>query len=517
MRRSGFAALVIGFLALCAGPGAAETWNVEQDGSGDFLTIQAAIDAASSGDLVLVGPGRYTDLHEDEEGAPTIVALKSGVEIRSTDGPDATILDAEAEGERRAVSAYGVDNGSRLAGFTIRGGDAPTGGGVYLYASEAHITGNRVVDNLAGEGAGIACDGPGTPRIEGNEVRDNVACCGPGGGILCTGGSSAEIIANVVERNEGFGGGGIGLSQAGAPLVAENEVGRNVGLSGGGLAVIATAARVERNRIVENEAQSGGGIISWSGGGATFSHNVVARNRSIGDGGGYHISADAPLLENETVVANSSFLGSGIFVWNNAAARIEKCIVAFNLDGEGIYADDPGSVPSVQCCDVFGHDLGDYGGFLDDQTGVASNLSVDPRFCDRENDDYRLQDRSPLRLLVDAAGSGCGLRGALEDRCDRLETRAAAGEDAGTGAWIAVPNPAGEAVRLLAAEGSAEELPPRLVVVDVRGRRVRTLLVGAEGTPVWDGRDARGRPVANGLYLLTGTDGRVLSRVLLRR
>ncbi len=37
----------------------ARTWHVESDGSGDFTEIQDALDAASSGDSVLVGPGRY--------------------------------------------------------------------------------------------------------------------------------------------------------------------------------------------------------------------------------------------------------------------------------------------------------------------------------------------------------------------------------------------------------------------------------------------------------------------------
>ena len=183
------------------------TWTVEQDGSGDFETIQEAVEAASPGDLVLVGPGTYRDLHLDSRGERTIVELKSGVEIRSASGPDATTLDAAAEGERRAVSAYRVDAGAVLSGFTIRGGDALLGGGIYLYESDARILENRVRDNLAGAGAGIVSDGFSFPRIEANEVIDNVACCGEGGGILCTGGSYAEVIGNIVRGNEGFGGG----------------------------------------------------------------------------------------------------------------------------------------------------------------------------------------------------------------------------------------------------------------------------------------------------------------------
>lgn len=36
--------------------------RVEQDGSGEYLKIQDAVDAAASGDTILIGPGRYDDL-----------------------------------------------------------------------------------------------------------------------------------------------------------------------------------------------------------------------------------------------------------------------------------------------------------------------------------------------------------------------------------------------------------------------------------------------------------------------
>jgi hypothetical protein len=44
---------------LTAGPAPAATWRVEQDGSGDWQTLQQAADAAATGDTILVGPGRY--------------------------------------------------------------------------------------------------------------------------------------------------------------------------------------------------------------------------------------------------------------------------------------------------------------------------------------------------------------------------------------------------------------------------------------------------------------------------
>ena len=68
----------------------------------------------------------------------------------------------------------------------------------------------------------------------------------------------------------------------------------------------------------------------------------------------------------------------------------------------------------------------------------------------------------------------------------------------------AYPNPFNPSTHIdfaLAAESSA-----RLVVYDVLGRTVRTLVRADEALPAgfysvtWDGRDASGRPVGNGLY-----------------
>lgn len=56
------AAVLVGTLFLISTAGYAATWTVEKDGSGDYMIIQEAIDAAASGDTILIGPGRYDDL-----------------------------------------------------------------------------------------------------------------------------------------------------------------------------------------------------------------------------------------------------------------------------------------------------------------------------------------------------------------------------------------------------------------------------------------------------------------------
>lgn len=55
-RRTVFASI---FVNMIIGSAIAGTWRVEQDGSGDWSTLQEASDGAVHGDTLLVGPGRY--------------------------------------------------------------------------------------------------------------------------------------------------------------------------------------------------------------------------------------------------------------------------------------------------------------------------------------------------------------------------------------------------------------------------------------------------------------------------
>ncbi len=50
--------LLVGGLASGA---SARSWRVEKDGSGDYTTIQPALDAAAVGDTIDIGPGEYTE------------------------------------------------------------------------------------------------------------------------------------------------------------------------------------------------------------------------------------------------------------------------------------------------------------------------------------------------------------------------------------------------------------------------------------------------------------------------
>jgi len=66
-RGFGLAALLVVGLV---GPTQAAVLRVEQNGTGDFVLIQDAVNAAADGDTILIGPGRYEDI---QARGPTLI------------------------------------------------------------------------------------------------------------------------------------------------------------------------------------------------------------------------------------------------------------------------------------------------------------------------------------------------------------------------------------------------------------------------------------------------------------
>ncbi len=93
---------------------------------GDFATITAALGAAVPGDTILVAPGVYS-ASSNGETFPLNLSTDSLYLIGA--GTDLSIIDAESTST--ALICDGAV-GSRISGFTITGGWADRGGGVWL-------------------------------------------------------------------------------------------------------------------------------------------------------------------------------------------------------------------------------------------------------------------------------------------------------------------------------------------------------------------------------------------------
>jgi hypothetical protein len=131
-------------IAMMAQVAAARTWRVARDGSGEFTAIQPAIEAASPGDSISVGPGEYTECQTVRLPGWNwsieiyVYARKDDLTIIGDD-PELVIIGAEAAnflnfGPMGIVAVQSCDN-LRVKGITARN----VYSGIYFYLGEVDI------------------------------------------------------------------------------------------------------------------------------------------------------------------------------------------------------------------------------------------------------------------------------------------------------------------------------------------------------------------------------------------
>ncbi len=155
-------------------------------------TIQAAVDAASAGDTVLVTNGTYVSGGAEVYGTSNRVALSRAVALHSVNGATYTHIVGET-----AMRCVYLTNGAVLAGFTLTGGHTGTngdwtarsGGGLLIdrggSVSNCIVSGN----SADADGAGAYCRDGG--RLDFCTVTGNSAG-GNGGGIACHDGGTVR-------------------------------------------------------------------------------------------------------------------------------------------------------------------------------------------------------------------------------------------------------------------------------------------------------------------------------------
>jgi parallel beta-helix repeat protein len=163
--------VIVGLVATVVAPASAE-----------LLPLQTLIDLAAPGDTILVPPGIYpVPLRFDGKD----------VTLRSTDGPEVTILDGDA-GTTVNGPLLIIGPGGTLIGFTIRNGRINVGGGALeVRGVGSLVQGNIFRDNHAsssGNSGAASYGSAASPRIEGNTFRNN----------SCTGASSVGVVRDGI-------------------------------------------------------------------------------------------------------------------------------------------------------------------------------------------------------------------------------------------------------------------------------------------------------------------------------
>jgi hypothetical protein len=340
----------------------------------DQPTIQAGINAASTGDTVLVAPGAYKE-NIDFKGKAITVKSSGGAKVTIIDGGNSAPVVTFATGETLL---------SVLTGFTIQNGTSTfnsgyDGGGIIVSAASPTIRNNVIQNNTACDGGGGIATGFASPSIQGNTIRNNSqsGCSGGigGGGISVRGASSARIIGNIIENNSwsSSDGGGIALFAAGSTFIENNVIlGNSSGGSGGGISMLndASGTLIVQNLIYGNSAFGGSGVY-WSNPPAALVNNTIVDGPSSS---GSTVQADD--FATPITVANN------VIVASKGATNALFCTSANISNPQTFYAND-----------VFSTKGAAYGGMCADQTGMNGNISASAHFAGSSN--FRLKGGSP--------------------------------------------------------------------------------------------------------------------------
>jgi parallel beta-helix repeat protein len=421
--------LLVFVLLLAVGmarPARARTWYVKADGTGDAPTIQAAIDSAVSGDIVLVAPGTYDDTTHVQVGDSLEVVnvhLYKNVKLLAEGDPSNTTIGwSESD---IAIYVSGVDSTAEIRGFRIEttfyiyfcpdGAAAPAepdfqfgikcedaavrirqneifnhGVAVNLVRSPVLIEDNTLYRSLSGIrcyegsdavirnnsldqcGTGVLCYGT-SPQIEGNEIAD--ACYG----VVCVEGGSAHVAGNLIT---GMGTHAISVGEA-APLIEENEFRGNT--RGIYLSSFAYTPIVRDN---------------------TFYNTIFWAIHALGNTNGIIEKNTIDLVLDGQLGAITCQSASNPIVRNNIITRAVTgmmCLFSSNA--------------TFECNNMYDVQYPWTGDCLD-QTGINGNISVDPQFCGvPDSGNYLLQSDSPCAPGNHPDGYDCGQIGARGVGC----------------------------------------------------------------------------------------------------
>jgi hypothetical protein len=364
----------------------------------DHSSIEDAIDANSSGDTICVEAGTYTedidfrgrDLALHGVGGSAAVTLKGS-------GKDPVVTFKRGESSR-----------AELVGFTITGGEAEQGAGVYIRQADPTledlvITANSCSESTC-EGVGLFVD-EGDPSLTQVEISSNVSSAssttyGAGAAFYDSNATlqSVDILDNTaVDGNSVWG---AGLYSSGGALVASN-----VWISGN---------EAEGSSIV-----TGSGMSMNSGDLSSFTNLVVAGNRGTTTGGTVYAvglwsySSASVTLENASFVGNVADASSS--AWGVAATAYSSGeIVGVNVDVSdnlddggnakaGGWAAVYGGDVELSYSNVYGNDSDDFYD-IDDPTGTDGNISKNPKYVDTSSSDPGSWDLSlaASSALIDA-------------------------------------------------------------------------------------------------------------------
>ncbi len=395
--------LLVITLALCCGEISADTLYVP---SGQYSTIQSAIDDSNNGDTIIISAGTYLE---------NIDFLGKAVILQSEDPNDpnvvaTTIIDGSNPADPNIGSVVtfnkAEDANSVLTGFTIQNGTGQT---------DPTVTW-RGWDGENGDGGGAHCSNA-SPIITKNIFKDCRAEYG-GGGIFCHNGASPVITHNTfIDNYAGWYGGGVFARASCSPTISNNIFKYNTAHYIGGAIYLGGQcySKVTNNWFEKNDSERlhGGAIYYFVNCSPIIACNFFIGNTCSGPANN-NPTGSAILLEATTAgkVINNLFTGNTVINTHIRAATITSGsgstdLIANNIvydnNNIGIYTIQAGTV--IKNNDVWANAAGNYGGVTGDLTGTNGNISADPQVLPAFPEPLTLHELHPNSPCIDAGAN----------------------------------------------------------------------------------------------------------------
>jgi len=417
----------------------ASAYFVKPDGTGDYPTIQAAIDAAADFTVIDLDDGIFTGAGNRNirfGGKQLVVRSRSG-------NAAACVVDAGASESDPARVFLFLDHegpGTRLENVTVTGGYLPPGpgwqntigAGIYIKQSSPSIVGCIVTGNYCTGGGALMLYLDASLVTDCVITNNHIGLSGHLGYSTITGctiadnttagvGNLHSEIALYDCRIMDNGTWGVAATEMATTYLEDTEISGN---RGGGLASgDHSALTLVRCGVFDNRGPTAGGIYSFELSSVTLTECVLAANEAVAaPGGGLRLETGSATITGTTVLANAAERGGGLFI-QAASVRVERTLFDGNCasgDGAIAYIEFPTDAVTFACCaldpDAVWADapssVAYEGNPVTTDALLCSDLACDggvPETVDvtvREGSPC-LPEGNPCGVLIGAAGMGC--------------------------------------------------------------------------------------------------------------